>query len=113
MPRRRLPSPTPSSSVAEQASIVSPSTYLENLLSTSHDLKLNVKEVPPSRPPSPNTVKRVEVLKEKVLAAYEMADGDTSDGKWVHLAEMLRLGCTRPRYRCWPVDPKVNNIHPA
>jgi hypothetical protein len=66
------------------------------------DLQL-VAEVPASRPSSPRADTRVENLMEKVRDAYELARGETADGKWGHLAEMLRLGCTRPRYRRWAV----------
>jgi hypothetical protein len=89
-----------------------PSKYLEILLKTGRDLNL-IEEVPASRPSSPSAEKRAEILKERVKEAYDLAKGDPADGKWVHLAEMLRLGCTRPRYRCWPVGLQVDHEEQA
>jgi hypothetical protein len=95
-----------SSSDSEETPVLSPSKFLQSLRKTGRDLQLNFKEAPPSRPSSPHSKKRVEILTERVREAYGLAKGDTADGKWVHLAEMLRLGSTRPRYKRWAVDLK-------
>ena len=96
-----------SSSSCTASSDITPQQYLDMLHKTRNDLIQLVSEVPASRPSSPRTDKRVESLRDKVQEAYNLARGETADGKWGHLVEMLRLGCTRPRYRRWVVGVRT------
>ncbi|KAF9494379.1 hypothetical protein BDN71DRAFT_1507662 [Pleurotus eryngii] len=96
-------------------------TYL-NTLSRQHvALAQNVKEVPSSRPSSPELelylgpdaeketsglseaqlrrVQRVEDLRSRVVDAFRKAKGEPGEGKWTQISQMLRMGCTAGRYR--------------
>lgn len=75
-------------------------TAYQKRLGDAHFNLLIMEEVH-SRSPSPERQAAIEELKEKVEEAYEYAEGDPADGKWVHLTELLRLPCTKPRYWRW------------
>ncbi|KAF4604382.1 hypothetical protein EYR40_001560 [Pleurotus pulmonarius] len=114
-------------------------TYL-NTLSRQHvALAQNVKEVPSSRPSSPELesylgpdavketsgltevqlrrVQRVEDLRSRVVDAFRKAKGEPGEGKWGQISQMLRMGCTAGRYRwvrgCAPPGRQVREMDPC
>lgn len=114
-------------------------SYL-NTLSRQHvALAQNVKEVPSSRPSSPELelylgpdaeketsgltevqlrrVQRVEDLRSRVVDAFRKANGEPGEGKWGQISQMLRMGCTAGRYRwvrrCAPPGRQVREMDPS
>lgn len=114
-------------------------SYL-NTLSRQHvALAQNVKEVPSSRPSSPELelylgpdaeketsglseaqlrrVQRVEDLRSRVVDAFRKAKGEPGEGKWTQISHMLRMGCTAGRYRwirgCAPSGRQIREVDPS
>ncbi|KAG9225707.1 hypothetical protein CCMSSC00406_0007564 [Pleurotus cornucopiae] len=114
-------------------------SYL-NTLSRQHvALAQNVKEVPSSRPSSPELelylgpdaeketsglseaqlrrVQRVEDLRSRVVDAFRKAKGEPGEGKWTQISQMLRMGCTAGRYRwirgCAPSGRQIREMDPS
>jgi hypothetical protein len=56
-----------------------------------------------SCPPSPTSnavdTKRVTHLRDKFRLAVDASYRDTSSGKWTHVSELAKLGCTRGRWQ--------------
>ncbi|KAF9228971.1 hypothetical protein BS17DRAFT_772830 [Gyrodon lividus] len=56
---------------------------------------------PPSRPNSPNFDHRVKKLREAVRETFDAAGGESANGMWTHVSQMLKMGGLRGRY--WSV----------
>lgn len=101
------PHPSGSSSIPRDTI---PAVYLDCLSRKHIALAQIVQEVPSSRCGSPfdgeaeeedsESKTRVEALSRRVKQAFEFAKGDTADGKWTLLVQLLRLTSTRggPRW---------------
>ncbi|RDB19226.1 hypothetical protein Hypma_013551 [Hypsizygus marmoreus] len=83
--------------------------YLDQLSRKHVALAQIVQEVPSSRCVSPvegeewedsESQARIETLRKRVKAAFEYASGDTADGKWGAVVQLLRLSVARcgPRW---------------
>ncbi|KAF7330437.1 hypothetical protein MVEN_02482500 [Mycena venus] len=77
-----------------------PSAYLEKLFH-AHVALNQMEEVPSSRPNSPDQAHtdRVEALRQKVVDAYNATNGNPASGKWGLLANLLRTGSAKGKYR--------------
>jgi len=81
--------------------------YLVDLAKRREELARNVSEVPPS-PPHPSQdedeavrAERINSLRCRVHEAWNNADGNPADGKWVFLTHLLRMGVTSGRGGRW------------
>ncbi|KAI0045779.1 hypothetical protein FA95DRAFT_88455 [Auriscalpium vulgare] len=100
LPRRRR---VPLSQSSSGSSVIHPpslSTYTKRL----SDLHLRLATLPAElRPPSPHSAtadpRAAAALRKQITSAVHLASHDPTSGKWVHVADMVRLGCTRGRYR--------------
>ena len=54
---------------------------------------------PPSRPPSPGFNERRQVVYDKVRAAYNAVDGQTSRSGWTQVYRLVDMTCTRSRFK--------------
>ncbi|KAF8207589.1 hypothetical protein K438DRAFT_1815267 [Mycena galopus ATCC 62051] len=89
---------SPSSSESTRPSPPQPSVYLEQLFHAHVSLN-QMKEVPPSPPHDEAQTERVEALRQKVVDAYNAANGNPASGKWGLLANLLRTGTGKGKYR--------------
>lgn len=90
---------SPSSSEFTRPSPPQPSAaYLENLFH-AHVALNQMEEVPSSHTYDAAHAQRVEALREKVLDVYNAASGNPASGKWGLLANLLRTGTSKGKYR--------------
>lgn len=96
--RTRLLSSTSGSSSSDNAPKVSFSARLSRAHLALASVSDHVR-----RPPSPTSaaidLNRVGRLRRKFRLAVAAAYRDTSGGKWAHVSEMARLGCTIGRWQ--------------
>lgn len=90
--------PQPSASASSTHSTDIPATYLDSLSRKHIALAQIVKEIP-GEDEDPESNERVELLRKRVVEAFELANGDPADGKWALIVKLLRLGTTRGRSR--------------
>ena len=54
---------------------------------------------PPSRPPSPGSKARRQVVYDNIRAAYNAAGGQTSHTSWSQVYRLVDMACTRSRFK--------------
>jgi hypothetical protein len=91
--------PQPSASTSSTHVTDVPAAYLDNLSRKHVALAQIVEEVPSEGEDDPESKERVEILRKRVIEAFDLANGDPADGKWAFIVQLLRLGTTRGRSR--------------
>lgn len=103
-------SPVPESSLPSSASSSNPPRIndIERIAQAYAKLEALPDELsPPSRPPSPLSQPRTDLLAEKIKEAVDRAGRNASNAKWTQVARTLRMACTSRLYRGVPHGVRV------